>query len=245
MLFAIISDVHSNLEALNSVLERIDSIGVDSIVSLGDMVGYNADPNRCIELIRKRDIRCILGNHDSRVCGFEEPDNFNPVARTALLWTRQNITDDNLEYLKTLPRQLTFNDNALAVHGWINNTDMYILSQSDAMANFKLLEMEEYRYRLCFFGHTHIMITYAMKEMVIFPAMEESVKLLDEAYYLVNPGSVGQPRDYDPRASFLIYNSDEREIKFFRTDYDIDKCRSKIIKAGLPNSLAERLIIGC
>jgi predicted phosphodiesterase len=243
MRFAIISDVHSNLEALNSVLERIDSIGVDNIICLGDMVGYNADPDRCVELIRKRDIKSVLGNHDSRVCGFEEPDDFNPVARTALLWTRRNITDDNLEYLKTLPRRLTFNDDALAVHGWVNNTDMYILSQSDAMTNFKLLEMEEL-YRLCFFGHTHIRVTYAMKEMATFSTMEESVRLLAETYYLINPGSVGQPRDYDPRASFLIYNTEEREVRFFRTDYDVDKCRSKIVKAGLPNSLAERLIIG-
>ncbi|MFQ5585476.1 MAG: metallophosphoesterase family protein [Thermodesulfobacteriota bacterium] len=245
MRFAIISDLHSNLEALNAVLSLIDSIGADTTICLGDIVGYNADPDRCIELVRERGIRCIIGNHDSRVCGFEEPDDFNSSARRAVLWTREHLSRNNLSFLRGLPRKLSFDDGALAVHGWVNNTDRYILTPGDAQANFELLTHEPLPYRLCFFGHTHIQIAYSITENTVLSHKEERLKLGEETRYIINPGSVGQPRDFDTRAAFLIYDTEAGEVRFYRTTYDIDGCYQKVIDAGLPENLAERLKMGC
>ena len=245
MRIAVISDLHSNLEALTAVLDNIDSLEVDSTICLGDIVGYNADPDRCIGLVQERDIQCILGNHDSRVCGFEEPDDFNSAARRVVLWTRENLSADNLNFLRGLPRKLSFDDGALAIHGWVDDTDRYILTPGDAQANFELLTYEPLPYRLCFFGHTHIQIAYSITENTVLSHKEERLKLGEETRYIINPGSVGQPRDFDTRAAFLIYDTEAGEVRFYKTNYDIDGCYRKVINAGLPESFAERLKIGC
>jgi len=244
MKYAFISDVHSNLEAFLAVLNEIDSKDVDEIVCLGDIVGYNANPNECIEIINDRRIKCIMGNHDARASGLEEPDDFTYRAKEAILWTRQQLKQKNISFLKNLPRTLSFpDDKILAVHGSVNSTDEYIFSLDDVAVNF--VRMEEVGIKICFFGHTHVRIAFGRNGEGINPLYQDKITIEGNKKYLVNPGSVGQPRDGDPRAAFLIYDTDAEVIEFFRVQYDMDKCREKIIRAGLPIELAERLRAGC
>ncbi len=244
--YAIISDIHSNLEAFEAVLERIDSLGIKDIICLGDIVGYNANPNECIEIIKARNIISVVGNHDSRAAGLEEPFNFNSLAREAICWTRNKLANENLLFLKNLPKKISFdNDKSIAIHGFINDTDRYILSLADANENFRLMNDEPYRPKVCFFGHTHMPKAYKYEDYKAFVIEEKEMALDENSVYLINPGAVGQSRDGNPMASFLIYDTDENKVNFFRVEYDIMKCCEKIINAGLPEKLAQRLIIGC
>ncbi|HXI10369.1 MAG TPA: metallophosphoesterase family protein [Thermodesulfobacteriota bacterium] len=242
MRYAVISDIHSNLEALEAFLKCAESLSLDKTVCLGDIVGYNANPNECVGLVREKKMLCLMGNHDSRVAGLEEPTDFNLQAAQAVLWTRKNITPENAEFLRKLPRTLPVNKKFLAVHGWINDTDRYIFGHRDALANFEM--MEETKTGLCFFGHTHVPVAYVKGEEVEGMRPFGTVKLEKDKSYLVNPGSIGQPRDRDPRASFLVYDDKKSEITFYRTDYDIAATAAKIMEAGLPERLAERLKLG-
>ena len=244
MRYAFISDVHSNLEALSAVLKKIDGSAIDEIVCLGDIVGYNANPNECIEIIKTRDIKCIMGNHDSRAAGLKEPDDFNYLARDAILWTRKQLKEEYLTFLKTLPRKLYIENNKIVVvHGSVNSTDDYILSLSDVADNFRLMG-EESGVNTCFFGHTHVRIGYKEINANIYPFYENKIMIEDGVRYLINPGSVGQPRDGEPMASFLIYDTNVKTIEFYRVEYDREKTCEKIVRAGLHIELAERLTVG-
>ncbi|HLA04391.1 MAG TPA: metallophosphoesterase family protein [Syntrophales bacterium] len=245
MRYAVISDIHSNLEALTSFFEAAENLDIDKTVCLGDIVGYNANPNECIALVRERGVQCLLGNHDSRVVGFEEPTDFNFHAAAAVYWTRDAISEENKEFLKGLPRNILVNSKFLAVHGWVNDTDRYIMGQRDAERNFGLMNEKKATLGLCFFGHTHVPAAYAMtgEDMSVVGATNP-FKLEKGVKYLVNPGSVGQPRDRDPRASFLVFDSKKKQITFHRVDYDIHTTSEKILVAGLPERLAERLKLG-
>ncbi len=242
MRYAVISDVHSNLEALGAVLHSIDTIGVDSILCLGDIVGYNADPNECVEIIRERGIVAVMGNHDERVAGIKEPHDFNPIAADAVYWTREELTEENLEYLRGLPRRLLLHDGIMMIHGWVNDTDRYIMNPHDAEVNFHMLA--ESGSRLCFFGHPHVAVAYIRERGEVGYSFDEQLSLEEEKEYLINPGGAGQPRDRDPRAPFLIYDSDQKTVTFHRVEYDIEKTMEKILYAGLPRTLAERLRSG-
>lgn len=242
MRYAVISDIHSNLEALEAFLKSAESLSVDRTVCLGDIVGYNANPNECVEIVRERKFLCLMGNHDSRVAGLEEAADFNFQAAQAVSWTRAEITPENAEFLKALPRTLAVNKKFLAVHGWVNDTDRYIFGQKDALTNFGL--MEETKTSLCFFGHTHVPVAYAKNGEVETLVAGQTLTLEKGKSYLVNPGSIGQPRDRDPRASFLVYDDRKSQIKFYRADYDINATARKIMEAGLPERLAERLKLG-
>jgi diadenosine tetraphosphatase ApaH/serine/threonine PP2A family protein phosphatase len=239
MNYAIISDIHSNLEALERTLFEIDRIGVDKIVCLGDIVGYGASPNECLDIVRERRLSSIIGNHDMVACGRGEPYNFNPIARDAALWTRNELTEENRDFLFSLPHQREIED-FLIVHGAISDPDLYIFSTSEAFLEFSLM----IKAKICFFGHTHVKVYYVYSHGRVEGFTDDEVELAGENLYLVNPGSVGQPRDRDPRASFLIYEHDERTIKFFRLEYDIMKAQEKIIDAGLDKRLAYRLSMG-
>lgn len=243
--YAIISDIHSNLEAFEAVLERIDSLGIKDVICLGDIVGYNANPNECIEIIKARNIRTVAGNHDLRAAGLEEPFNFNSLAKEAIYWTREQLTNENILFLKNLPRKISFdNGNAIAIHGSINDTDRYILNLADASENFEIMSDEPDKTEVCFFGHTHVSKIYKYEDYKASLIEAREVQLEDKIQYLANPGAVGQPRDGNPMASFLIYDTDKNKINFFRAEYDIMKCCEKVINAGLPEKLAQRLIIG-
>ncbi len=246
MRYGVISDIHSNLEALEAIFDEIDSIGVDKTICLGDIVGYNANPNECIDILRKRGVESVMGNHDSRAAELEEPSDFNPLAATAVIWTREVLTETNKSYLSRLPRSLKIDETFLAVHGWINDTDRYIQNTDDAEANFELLWdcSPLTPIKICFFGHTHIARSFIKDDNEVREARERRISIESKRLYLVNPGSVGQPRDLDPRASFAVFDSEKSEINMYRVEYDIESCSKKVLKAGLPKLLAERIKLG-
>lgn len=238
MRYAIISDIHSNLEAFRSVLGVIDGSSVDNIICLGDIVGYGADPNECVEIIKSRNISSLIGNHDRAACGLTEPAGFNPAARQAALWTRSELTDENKDYLKNLPGEDVL-DGFMIVHGAPSDPDKYILSALDAASEFPLLKNKS----LCFFGHTHVSVAYSLSDGRVSASRERVCSIRDGVSYLINPGSVGQPRDRDPRASFVIYD-DRGEAEFRRVEYAVEIARKKIIDSGLDRFLGERLTVG-
>ncbi len=247
MKYAIISDIHSNLQALKAVLDEIHLLKCDHILSLGDIVGYGAEPNECVGLLREKSAASIIGNHDKVAAGIEEPLNFNPIARETALWTRENLTHENKEYLAALPESKDYG-NFIIVHGAISDPDKYIIGQLEAEPEFDLLRGAG----LCFFGHTHVGAVYRRKEkkvqdIYVSKIAEDKIsleiQLEEEAEHLVNPGSAGQPRDRDPRASYLIYD-DRGSLEFRRVRYDVESAQKKIIEAGLNKVLAERLKYG-
>lgn len=244
MRYAVISDIHANLEAFTASLEEIDRLKPDTIICLGDVVGYNPNPNECIEIVKARNILCVMGNHDSRVAGIEDSADFNLVAVKAIEWTRGVLKPENAAFLKGLPRSRFVDNRFLAVHGWINGTDRYIFGARDAVENFRLLRELKKKTGLCFFGHTHVPAAYMESGADAEPIDGAAIKLEKGRRYLINPGAIGQPRDRDPRASFIIYDTDSSEVAYHRVAYDIQATADKIIEANLPERLAERLKLG-
>ena len=244
MRYVLISDIHSNLEALDATLQHIDLLGLDNnIICLGDVVGYNTNPNECIELLRKRNVRSIMGNHDSRVAGFDSSDDFNYQALEALDWTNSVLTSENLEYIKAMPRTLDVDGRFMIFHGWLDDTDSYIFGANDASKNFKLLE-QAHNSNICFFGHTHVAISYLSSEGKVKVSADTSLRLTNRYNYLVNPGSVGQPRDRDPRAAFAVYDAAAGSIEFYRIEYDFKRTIEKIKEAGFSKRTGDRLKLG-
>ncbi len=243
MRYAVLSDIHANLEAFRAVLDRIAGLRVDRIANLGDSVGYNPNPNECLEIIRSEGIVSVLGNHDAVAAGIEEPENFNPYARHAALWTREQLTPENRDFLRSLPRERQI-DRLFLCHGSIHDTDRYILYQNDVRDNFVMLAALPGRPHLLFLGHSHIQMAFSSEGRIIEQARSDRISVYDSKLYLINPGSVGQPRDGDPDAAFAVYDSDKGVVSFLRTEYDIPATQDKIIRAGLPPRLAERLSVG-
>ncbi|NTW58764.1 MAG: metallophosphoesterase family protein [Nitrospirae bacterium] len=243
MRYAILSDIHANLEAFHAVLARTVELGADRKLCLGDVVGYHADPNACVDLVRSENIACVMGNHDAAACGIEEPDSFNPAARAAVLWTREVLTAENKEFLRGLPRHLQVGD-AVLCHGSINDTDKYILEDSDVHENFAVMEMLPSWPQVCFYGHTHMKAAFSITGGVVSGVLSDKILLSSGTRYLINPGGVGQPRDGDPQSPFLIHDTADRTVIFHRVEYDIAACQRKVLRAGLPARLAERLAMG-
>lgn len=240
MRYAIISDIHANLEALETSLKKIDESGVDHIICLGDVVGYNASPNECANLIREREIPTIMGNHDAVACLLEEPWGFNPVALAAALWTREQLSDVNLEWLQGLPGQIR-TQHFLAVHGAPGDRDMYLFSWEDVIPHLPV--MNDNGCSLCLFGHTHTPGIFSADGVY---TVEEDGKfeLGGGKAFFINPGSVGQPRDGDPRAAFGILDTDKNVYEQVRVSYPVEMAYSRVLEAGLPPFLAERLTLG-
>ncbi len=243
MRFAIISDIHANIEALTAFFEALDKDPVDRVVCLGDLVGYNASPNECVDLIREKKIRCVMGNHDARAAGIEDLSDFNLLAADAIEWTRGVLTEENREFLAKLPRARRVASLFYAVHGTINDTDRYIYGAADAQRNFRLLEKVK-GLNICFFGHTHVPISYLGVKDSVRMNLDNCIKIKKGANYLINPGGLGQSRDKDPRGSYAVYDTDLSEVTFHRVEYDIDATVAKILEAGLSPRLAERLKLG-
>jgi len=229
------------------VLNDILQLECDEILSLGDIVGYGGEPNECVGLLREKSVVSIIGNHDKVAAGIKEPINFNPIAREAVLWTRDNLKEENKEYLKNLPENINYG-NFILVHGAISNPDKYITGLYEAESEFDLLGDA----KICFFGHTHVGAVYARKEKDVrniyvnkIPPDKKSlnIELEKDTEYLINPGSVGQPRDRDPRVSYLIYD-DRGSVEFRRLEYNIESAQKIILEAGLSKTLAERLTYG-
>lgn len=245
---AIVSDIHANIEALKSVLHKSHELKVDKIYCLGDVVGYNASPERCVDTIINNSIETLMGNHDMRAASLCGANRFNPAAKAAIEWTKKNISDKSVRFLKNLPDNVSIDNVILLFHGWIKSCDDYIFTDDDARINFEIME-RDFTENIGFFGHTHIPIGYSYDgtDVKIISDINLKIKLNDGVKYLINPGSVGQPRDGDNKASFVTLTFEENDdiiIEHHRVDYDFLDTMERVINAGLPELLASRLARG-
>jgi diadenosine tetraphosphatase ApaH/serine/threonine PP2A family protein phosphatase len=241
MSMVILSDIHSNLESFQAVLKDFSRERVDQLLCLGDIVGYAADPDRCIEMLRGLTSDVVAGNHDWAAVGLTDIDYFNPVARAAIEWTAGIITPDHAAFLKSLPLTGSL-PGMLLVHATPFQPEVwdYLFSLEDASQSFRHFDQQ-----ICFTGHSHYPIAFAQdKEGNISVIRDSTFTLLDSYRYLINVGSVGQPRDGDPRAAYVIYKPEEASFTLRRVSYDITRTQRKIVAAGLPTLLAARLAAG-
>jgi predicted phosphodiesterase len=245
MKYLIFSDIHGNLEAFEALLGFIKRKKIDKYLFLGDIVGYGASPNEAIQTLKQlRPIYAVRGNHDKAVSGYEPLEAFNPVAASAIQWTKKNISKKSLNYLYRLKKgPLIIDKNITICHGAPFDEDYYIFGDFDAAEAFYYIKTP-----ICFFGHTHFPVIYKLKnnmiEGLLVQGKRKSIKLEKNIKYLINPGSIGQPRDRNPSLSFAIFDSKLMQIIFFRIQYDVEKAKKKIINANLPPTLAERLSLG-
>jgi diadenosine tetraphosphatase ApaH/serine/threonine PP2A family protein phosphatase len=241
----IVTDLHANWEALQAVVR--DAKGhYDRVICCGDLVGYGADPNPVAEWVRVHCALVVRGNHDRACTGLEDLEWFNPVARQAAIWTLKNLSAENAAFVRELPRGPAFLDGIQVVHGAPYDEDEYLVGADDATEAFAYLESP-----LAFFGHTHLQGGFIwnrdrVETIPPVPARcrREQLEIESGFGYLINPGSVGQPRDGDPRASYALYDSETRKVSYRRVTYDIESAQRKIRDAGLPPFLAERLAVG-
>ena len=241
MSIVILSDIHSNLESFQAVLQDFSRERVDQVLCLGDVVGYAADPDQCIETLRGLTSHVVAGNHDWAAVGLTDIGYFNPVARAAIEWTASSITADHSAYLKGLPLTLCLR-GMLLVHATPCQPESwdYIFSLDDAAMSFHHFDQQ-----VCLTGHSHYPIAFAQdKEGTISVIWDSTFTLLESHRYLINVGSVGQPRDGDARAAYAIYKPEEASFTLRRVSYDITRTQGKIVAAGLPSFLAARLAAG-
>ena len=237
MLHAIVSDIHGNLEALETVLEDIERHRPASIVCLGDFVGYGASPNECIERLRPRIEHAVAGNHDLAACGRLKLTYFNSNAAEAATWTETALTAENRAYLQSLPFSVQWRETLLVHASPAEPEDWhYVMSPIEAQA-----EMDAYEEAVCFIGHSHYPGSFDRHNGHVKYTRNAEIKLEKGHRYLVNVGSIGQPRDGDPRAAYVLFEDAERTVKHVRLDYDVAGAMRRIIDAGLPRFLAERL----
>lgn len=246
MRYLILSDIHGNQEALSAVLKEAGADGFDSIVCLGDVVGYGADPNPVVDWVKKNSKATVRGNHDKASVGLENLDWFNPAARASALWTRSVLTPENQEWLRQLPRGPVEVDGFQILHGSPVDEDEYLLRPSEVAQLVGYLGA-----RVSFFGHTHVQGGFRVMRTTVKPLSgvrwgsdREELTVELDSEYLINPGSVGQPRDRDPRAAWALYAPEERLVVFRRVEYDVPATAAKIVEAGLPGVLAQRLHSG-
>jgi predicted phosphodiesterase len=245
MKYLILSDIHANQEAMTAVLSFVRRKPWDKTVLLGDIVGYCANPNQAVDMVRKlRPVVGVRGNHDKVAAGLEQGELFNRMALEAALWTRRKLTRRNLEWLKKLPQGPMTVDGAFAIcHGTPVDEDAYIFGEIEALNVFR-----HTAFPVTFFGHSHFPVIFALSPdaitTILTVAPSFRFKLKEGVRYLVNPGSVGQPRDGNPYTSFAFYDSDTRVVTIHRIPYAVKDAQKKILRAGLPRPLADRLAIG-
>jgi diadenosine tetraphosphatase ApaH/serine/threonine PP2A family protein phosphatase len=246
MRYLVLTDIHANLEALEACLSDAAARGYQRALVLGDLVGYGADPNDVIARVRALDpLAIVRGNHDKVACGLEPAEGFNAVAKNAARWTFDVLTPEYRAWLAALPQGPHAVDTLVEIcHGSPFDEDAYIFDELDALRALKSAVRP-----LCLFGHTHYPATFELSDGAfdsIGPAVtaESFITLEDGSRYLVNPGSVGQPRDGDPRAAYAIVDVEDQRVELFRVFYDVEKAQTKVVKAGLPDVLAQRLGVG-
>ncbi len=240
MRYAVVSDVHSNIEALDAVFSGLRED--DAVLCLGDIVGYGPNPNECVEKIRARATATVLGNHDVAAIDNFGLAYFNPAAREAMKWTQSVLTPENLAWLDGLGYEFRMPD-FLLVHGAPVNYFEYVLDKPAAARAFAATDAP-----LIFIGHTHIAEVYALRPdgSIEHAHLQKGgeVALEDGVRYLINVGSVGQPRDLNPRSSFGVYDAAARTVTITRVEYPIARVQEKIASAHLPDALARRLVVG-
>lgn len=247
MRYLVLSDIHSNLEALDAVLRAASAQRYDAVLVLGDLVGYGADPNAVVDRVRSLNpVAIVRGNHDKVAAGLDDAEDFNPMAKSAAHWTRDALTPQTLEYLRGLPIGPTIVNEMIEIcHGSPLDEDLYVVADIDAARAITVM-----RAPICLFGHTHVAVSARMdsqRRLEIeapqghpeFPTTIEA-----ESKYLINPGSVGQPRDGDSRAAYAIADLERKVVTLYRVAYPIEAAQKKILDAGLPPMLAYRLGMG-
>jgi diadenosine tetraphosphatase ApaH/serine/threonine PP2A family protein phosphatase len=237
MKIAIISDIHSNLEALRTTFDYIGENNIEEVYCLGDIVGYGPNPNECVDLIRERCNVFLMGNHDYAAVSMADIEYFNDYAKASVFWTRELLSKDNLDFLKNMPFQYE-DEEFLLVHSSPSNPSHwhYILSHEVAR-----MEMQYFKQPICFIGHSHVQVVYS-KDKVF---RQSPIKLETKSQkYIINVGSVGQPRDGDEKLCFGVYDTEQNKFEHVRLNYSINTTYEKIIKSGLPVFLAERLLKG-
>jgi len=245
MRYLILTDIHANLEALETCLKDARARGYDETLVLGDIVGYGPDPNAVIEVIRRLKPKAIVrGNHDKVALGMNQAEGFHAAARAAAHWMLESLTEQNREWLVALPMGPTIIDGEIEIcHGAPFDEDAYIFDELDARHAFEASTAP-----VCFYGHTHFAVVFRLiKDLleVVSPANGETALAIDpQARYLVNPGSVGQPRDGDARAAYAIYDTDTKQLNLIRLAYPLETTQDKMLKVGLPDPLARRLALG-
>lgn len=244
MRIGIISDVHSNLPALEVVLAELKREKPDIVIFLGDAVGYGAHPNECCEIVKEICSFHLIGNHDAGVVGKIDLGWFNHIAAEAIVWTRDRISEDNKRFLESMVYTHSI-DGFLFSHGSpVSPQDfIYVFDRYEAM---KVLNWARDKYRAVFVGHAHITLSFFKKigEAAVVPFIEDEVELGDDCAYLINVGSVGQPRDGDPRGAYAILDTEKMLYRVIRVEYQVEKAAKFIWDAGLPHSLGERLLSG-
>lgn len=242
MRYAIISDIHANLAALEAVLNHMGP--VDSIWCLGDIVGYGPDPNECVELVRQKAQVCIPGNHDWACCGKIDTVDFNPAAAAACRWTQRQLLAHNRDYLAALPLTHLEDEFTLAHGSPLDPIWEYIASIRSARENFA-----GFHTHYCFVGHTHVPIIFleepgSLPRIRVISPQQGQPFPLGESRLIINPGSVGQPRDGNPAASYMILDLAANVVEYYRVPYDIERTQAKMLTAGLPPQLIMRLTYG-
>ena len=241
MRYGIFADVHSNLEALDAVIAAYKKESVDKYLCVGDVVGYAANPKECIEKIKALAMITVAGNHDWASADLFSVDYFNEFAREAIFWTKEKLDNQDRYFLQSL-KPVYQNENLTLVHGTLEHPqDFNYMTGSDIAAEtFGILETD-----VCFIGHSHISGVFIkdQNECIVY-LEDEAFAIQKDRRYIVNVGSVGQPRDGDPRAAYCIYDTESKEIFIKRAGYDIETTREKIIASGLPRFLGDRLLAG-
>lgn len=240
MRYGIFSDIHGNLEAFQEVIDAYKKEKIDRHLCVGDIVGYGADPTECIDQTKQLQALTVAGNHDWAAVDMTDITYFNPVAKQAIIWSREKLPAAEKEFLKSL-KLVYENADLILVHGTLNKPEEfnYLLDVDLAILDFDLMKKN-----ICFIGHSHTVGVFIEAKGAISYSVQTQIKMDPIKKYIVNVGSVGQPRDRDNRASYCIFDTEKKEVYFKRVKYNIQKCQEKIVKAGLPPFLAARLMAG-
>jgi predicted phosphodiesterase len=226
---ALISDIHANLGALDATLADIATQSVDRIVCLGDIVGYNRDATECIELVRQANCICVAGNHDLAVCGRITTEHFSKAATRAAEWTRKQLTQHDLDFLASLPVKTVIEGQLVAVHGALhpdeNSESVRLDNDDNRLLSFIALMGHSSGARICAFGHTHRAVVYEWSYDRAIVHHEKDIQLDDSAFYLINPGTVGEPRAFDRRASYMVLDLARRNAVLHYVEYDTSLIR--------------------
>lgn len=239
MRHAIFGDIHSNLEAFEAVVNDANEAGVEGFVCVGDVVGYGANPSECLDLVQEMEIIIVRGNHDHYCCHMDALNDMNPAAANVVRWTRYRLSDAQLNFLRSM-RLVRSLDGFTIVHSTLDEPEKwgYVFEELEAEASFSYQTTP-----VCFHGHTHVPCIYE-NENGIRKGNYHKIKVTSGKQYFINVGSVGQPRDGDSRAAYVVYDTKTRELELRRVVYDIAGAQRKILDAGLPEGLAHRLALG-
>ncbi len=242
MKYGIISDIHGNIEALTESLKSLESLGVDEIVCLGDTVGYGANPEECCRLVRENAKYCVLGNHDAAVSDRMSYDYYYAAARDALDWCKKQVSDETMTWLKGLPYRVTAGDVDFC-HGspLVPEEFEYIFTREKAK---ELIGHKHELNKVTFIGHSHLTRSFAIGDDEAYNVRGTKFPIRDDFQYIITAGSVGQPRDYDPRSCAGFFDTDLMEFSYIRSNYDIQAQMNKILDAGLAYNFGARLLVG-